>query len=148
MVSKWWQNFILGCTVFLRDDRILLTLCIVFSYLLYLGQVQQDHNRYELLIIIYSCAVSTEKDIRIRRCVRHPLVFCYVSGPKAEADDIEWKEFKPAVCDLQMNGLISAAQPCLLPVAFLLSPTYWKQILHFEKMHHITASSSSFLHRQ
>ncbi len=54
------------------------------------------------------------------------LVFSYVSGPKAEAD-IEWKKIKPAMCDLRLNGLISAmSASCSLP----LSLTYWKWVLH------------------
>ncbi len=88
-VSKWWQNhFICGWTITLRDELSLMTLGIIVSQV-YCISVKFNKSTSVFLIVIYDCAYRIS---HIRRYVRHPLVFSYVSGPKAEADDIEWKE--------------------------------------------------------
>ncbi len=67
-----------------------MTLGIIVTQV-YCISVKFNKSTSVFLIAIYDCAVSAEKDCHIRRYVCHPLVFSYVSGPKAEAD-IEWKE--------------------------------------------------------
>lgn len=117
-----------------------LTLGIIISQIYCLSD-EFSKSTTVFWIDIYYCAVNAEKDSHIRRYVRHPLVFGCVAEPKAEADDIEWKENQachmwPAIEWFNLSSSAMSASCSLASLSYILKMS----------SPHITASSLLFLH--
>ncbi len=126
-VSKWWQNhFIFGWTITLRDAFESYDIghhCN--SGLLYLGQVQQEHKCVFWLLYM---TVQLVQKRTVTSAAMFVILLCSVTSQgRKRRRTLNEKKIKLAMCDLRLNGLISAmSASCSLP----LSLTYWTWVLH------------------